>query len=217
MGLAIIGLVRTFGVFVAGWVLGAAVIVAMGEPLAEPLAKKEGVTPRQVARQVARQAKNEGLTPRLVKSHQAKNEGLTPALLVPVEGVSAADLRDSFFEARGFGRTHRAMDILAPHGTPVLASVDGAIRKLFTSKAGGLTIYQFDRDEGRVYYYAHLDRYADGLAEGDFVDQGSVIGYVGTSGNARGTPHLHFSIEVLPPTKEWWKGEPVNPYPLLTR
>lgn len=112
---------------------------------------------------------------------------------------------------------HRAMDILAPYGTPVIASVDGTIRKLFTSKGGGLTIYQFDRHEAHVYYYAHLDRYADGLAEGDFVRQGSVIGYVGTSGNARGTPHLHFAIEVLPPTKEWWKGEPVNPYPLLAR
>lgn len=135
---------------------------------------------------------------------------------IPVEGVTAGDLRDSFAEARSGGRIHRAMDILAPHGTPVIASVDGTIRKLFTSKAGGLTIYQFDRDEERTYYYAHLDRYADGLAEGDVVKQGSVIGYVGTSGNTRGTPHLHFSVEILPSTKEWWKGEPINPYPLLT-
>lgn len=141
----------------------------------------------------------------------------TSGLLVPVQGVTASQLRDTFFEARGGGRTHRAMDILAPLGTPVIASVDGTIRKLFISKAGGLTIYQFDRDEGLVYYYAHLDRYADGLAEGSFVPQGTVIGYVGTTGNTMGTPHLHFSIEVLPPTKEWWRGEPVNPYPLLTR
>jgi len=133
-----------------------------------------------------------------------------------VEGVVAADLRDTFAEVRDGGRTHRAMDILAPHGTPVIASVDGTIRKFFTSKAGGLTIYQFDRDEARVYYYAHLDRYADGLAEGDFVARGRVIGYVGTTGNAGATPHLHFAIETLPPTKEWWKGEPINPYPLLT-
>ncbi|MGZ5431701.1 MAG: thioredoxin family protein, partial [Thermoanaerobaculia bacterium] len=86
------------------------------------------------------------------------------------------DLRDTFLEARGVGRTHRAMDILAPTGTPVIASVDGTIRKLFVSKAGGLTIYQFDREEEHVYYYAHLDRYADGLAEGNFVPRGSVIG-----------------------------------------
>ena len=138
--------------------------------------------------------------------------------LVPVLGITPGDLRDTFDEARGGGRVHRAMDILAPRGTPVVASVDGTIRKLFDSRAGGLSIYQFDRDEALVYYYAHLDRYADGLAEGTFVKQGTVIGYVGTTGNAPpGTPHLHFSIEVLPPTKEWWKGEPVNPYPLLAR
>jgi murein DD-endopeptidase MepM/ murein hydrolase activator NlpD len=135
-----------------------------------------------------------------------------------VQGVQASDLRDTYSEARSGGRTHNAIDILAPYGTPVVASVDGTIRKLFTSKAGGLTIYQFDRDESRVYYYAHLERYADGLAEGQVVARGTVIGYVGTSGNAPiGTPHLHFAIEDLPPTKEWWKGEPINPYPLLTR
>jgi murein DD-endopeptidase MepM/ murein hydrolase activator NlpD len=100
----------------------------------------------------------------------------------------------------------------------VVASVDGTIRKLFTSRAGGLTIYQFDVAEERVYYYAHLDRYADGLQEGAFVQRGTVIGYVGTSGNAPiGTPHLHFAVEALPPTKEWWKGEPLNPYPLLVQ
>ena len=108
------------------------------------------------------------------------------------------------------------MDILAPHGTPVVAAVDGTIRKLFTSKGGGVTIYQFDEDEAHVYYYAHLDRYADDVREGLFVKRGTVIGYVGITGNAPvGTPHLHFSIERLPPTKEWWKGDPVNPYTLL--
>lgn len=138
------------------------------------------------------------------------------AILVPVQGITREQLKDNFGEARGIGRTHGAIDILAARGTPVLASVDGTIRKLFTSNAGGLTIYQFDRDQRRVYYYAHLDRYADGVHEGLFVPQGTVIGYVGTSGNApEGTPHLHFAIEDLPPTKEWWKGTPVNPYPLL--
>jgi murein DD-endopeptidase MepM/ murein hydrolase activator NlpD len=106
---------------------------------------------------------------------------------------------------------------MAPRGTPVVAAVDGTIRKLFNSGGGGLTIYQFDEAEERVYYYAHLDRYADGVAEGLVVKQGTVIGYVGTTGNAApDAPHLHFSVEVLPPTKEWWKGTPVNPYPLLT-
>jgi len=142
----------------------------------------------------------------------------TGPIALPVFGVSPDQLRDTFAEARGGGsRIHRAMDIMAPMGTPVIAAVDGSIRKIYTSKAGGLTVYQFDRDERRLYYYAHLDAYADGLAEGAFVTQGTVIGYVGTTGNTNGTPHLHFSIEDLPPTKEWWKGEPVNPYPILTR
>lgn len=145
-----------------------------------------------------------------------RERGPATALRIPVEGVSAADLRDTFDEARGGGsRVHRAMDILAPHGTPVVAAVDGTIRKLFTSRAGGLTIYQFDRNEERVYYYAHLDRYAMGIEEGMFVPQGTLIGFVGTTGNAGQTPHLHFAVELLPPTKEWWKGTPVNPYPML--
>lgn len=132
-------------------------------------------------------------------------------------GIASTDLNDNFAQPRSGGRSHGAIDILAPRGTPVVAAVDGSIRKLFTSKAGGLTIYQFDREEKRVYYYAHLDSYAAGLAENLFVKQGTVIGYVGTTGNApAGTPHLHFSVEDLPPTKEWWKGVPVNPYPLLT-
>ena len=99
----------------------------------------------------------------------------------------------------------------------MIAAVDGTIRKLFVSNAGGITIYQFDVAQERVYYYAHLDRYADGLAEGLWVRQGTVIGYVGTTGNTRGTPHLHFAVEVLSAAKEWSKGTPINPYPLLAR
>jgi murein DD-endopeptidase MepM/ murein hydrolase activator NlpD len=139
------------------------------------------------------------------------------SILIPVVGVHAADLKDTYEQPRGaMTRTHHAIDILAPRGTPVIAAVDGTIRKLFNSGAGGITIYEFDRDEARVYYYAHLERYADDLREGDFVRQGTVIGYVGTTGNApRSTPHLHFAIGELTPTKEWSKGEPVNPYPLL--
>ncbi len=186
----------------AGWLVGAAVIIALGET-------------RRAAGPAAGPPAARRMTDRPAAGGPA---GQRPALLVPVQGVNAGDLRDTFTEVRAAGRIHRAMDILAPLGTPVIASVDGTIRKLFTSKAGGLTIYQFDRGEGLVYYYAHLDRYADGLVEGQFVKQGSVIGYVGTTGNApKDAPHLHFSVEVLPPTKEWWKGEPVNPYPLLTR
>jgi len=140
----------------------------------------------------------------------------TSTLQLPVLGVSANELQDTYTQARSGGRVHNAIDIRAPRGTGVIAAVDGTIRKLFTSRAGGLTIYEFDVNEERVYYYAHLDHYAAGIYEGLFVKAGTVIGYVGTTGNAPpDTPHLHFAIEVLPPTKEWWKGEPVNPYPLL--
>jgi peptidoglycan LD-endopeptidase LytH len=139
------------------------------------------------------------------------------ALLIPVSGIAREQLLDTFTQARGGGRVHNAIDIIAPRGTPVIAVVDGTVRKLFNSRAGGLSIYQFDDKEERVYYYAHLDRYADGLLEGARITAGTVIGYVGTTGNASAdTPHLHFAVEVLPPTKEWWKGVAVNPYPLLT-
>jgi murein DD-endopeptidase MepM/ murein hydrolase activator NlpD len=134
-------------------------------------------------------------------------------LTIPVGGVSVTELRDDFTDARSGGRTHQALDILAPRDHPVVAVEDGQIAKLFESKFGGLTIYQFGPREQFSYYYAHLERFARGLAEGDAVQRGQVIGYVGTSGNAPvNTPHLHFAIYLLPTTKEWWKGEAINPY-----
>ena len=104
------------------------------------------------------------------------------------------------------------MDILAPRGTPVVASVSGRIAKLFTSAAGGLTVYQFDPEERHCYYYAHLDSYAPDLTEGQVVERGQIIGFVGTTGNAPpDTPHLHFAIFRLGPDKRWWEGEPLDP------
>ncbi len=134
--------------------------------------------------------------------------------MLPVKGATPGDLRDTFDSPRSHGRRHAAIDILAPRNTPVVAAVDGEIRKLATSAAGGLTIYQFDESESHVYYYAHLERYRQGLRKRTFVRRGEIIGYVGTSGNAD-TPHLHFAIGELPASKEWWKGVPVDPYPLL--
>jgi murein DD-endopeptidase MepM/ murein hydrolase activator NlpD len=105
---------------------------------------------------------------------------------------------------------------MAPRGTPVLAAVDGTVEKLFESVPGGLTIYEFDRERTHAYYYAHLDRYAAGLAEGQALRQGDVIGYVGSTGNAaEDAPHLHFAIFVLGPEKRWWQGTAIDPYPLL--
>jgi murein DD-endopeptidase MepM/ murein hydrolase activator NlpD len=138
-------------------------------------------------------------------------------LLIPVEGVDPDDLNDDFDDPRGFGRFHHAIDILAPRGTRVLAVEDGRITKLYLSNGGGgIAIYQFDPSETFGYYYAHLDRYADGLEEGEFVRKGDVIGYVGTTGNAPlETPHLHFAITLLMPEKRWWEGIPLNPYQAL--
>jgi murein DD-endopeptidase MepM/ murein hydrolase activator NlpD len=137
-------------------------------------------------------------------------------LKIPVDGVDRDDLRDTFADSRG-ARAHEALDIMAPRHTPVRAVEDGRIQKLFTSKAGGYTIYQFDPAEMFSYYYAHLDRYADGLREGQYARRGDVIGYVGSTGNASpDAPHLHFAIFRLTPERQWWKGEPINPYPILS-
>ena len=139
------------------------------------------------------------------------------SLLVPVTGIAPGRLSDNFEQSRG-SRKHEAIDILAPAGTPVVAVDDGRITKLFTSKAGGLTIYQYDRDGKLAYYYAHLQRYAEGVHEGQDLHRGDVIGYVGTTGNADpGTPHLHFSVFRLGDPPKWWQGEAVNPYPALAR
>jgi peptidoglycan LD-endopeptidase LytH len=137
-------------------------------------------------------------------------------LILPIKGLTAGDIVDTFYQVRSGGYPHKASDILAPRGTPVRAVCDGLIRKLFLSKAGGNTIYEFDVTETYCYYYAHLDRYAEGLREMEPVRQGQVIGYVGTTGNAPpDAPHLHFAILRLGPEKEWWKGTAINPYPVL--
>ena len=138
------------------------------------------------------------------------------ALAVPVAGVEKSALTSSFDDPRGGGRMHEAIDILAPRGTPVVAVADGRIAKLFTSAAGGLTIYQFDPEERFCYYYAHLDSYASDLNEGQLVNRGATIGYVGTTGNAPASaPHLHFAIFRLGPDKRWWEGEAIDPFLVL--
>ena len=148
---------------------------------------------------------------------EAERELAARHLTIPVQGVTADKLVRSFMDART-GHEHDAIDILAPRNTPVLAVEDGTIAKLFLSKLGGNTIYQFDPSQRFCYYYAHLQRYADGLKEGDAIHRGQVIGYVGTSGNAPpDTPHLHFAISVLNADHHWWEGTPVDPYDALVR
>ena len=137
-------------------------------------------------------------------------------LIVPVAGVRPDQLLDTFSQTRSEGRTHDAIDIMAPAETPVLAAADGQIQKLFQSELGGTTIYQLSGDRQLIFYYAHLARYADGLTEGKQVRQGEVIAYVGDTGNAgAGNYHLHFSIAVVSHPKRYWEGTNINPYPLL--
>jgi hypothetical protein len=133
----------------------------------------------------------------------------------PLDSLKTSELHDSFNEIRG-GHRHEAIDIMRPRGTQIRAVTDGVIRKLFISRQGGLTIYQFDRDNDYCYYYAHLDHYADHLREGMPVARGDLIGYVGTTGDASpDAPQLHFAIFKLGPDKKWWKGDAINPYPIL--
>jgi murein DD-endopeptidase MepM/ murein hydrolase activator NlpD len=146
---------------------------------------------------------------------------LTPAavtgdeLAIPVAGIEKTSLVDTWGQSR-VGHLHSAIDIMAARGTPVVSAANGTVLKLFTSRAGGLTVYVADPTKTWVYYYAHLDSYAPGLQPGLHVAQGDVLGFVGTTGNASpDAPHLHFEIERLPPSGDWWRGEAVNPYPIL--
>jgi peptidoglycan LD-endopeptidase LytH len=135
-------------------------------------------------------------------------------LAIPLPGHERA-LRDNFHEKRGM-RTHHALDIMAPRGTPVHAVDDGTVAKLYRGPMAGIAVYQFDAAQSRVYMYAHLDRHAPGLAEGQSVRRGQIIGFVGSTGNApESAPHLHFAMHELGEDKRWWKGKASNPYPLL--
>ena len=139
-------------------------------------------------------------------------------LLIPVADIASAQLQDTFHDMRGTTRSHEAIDIMAAQKTPVFAVDDGTLMKLFDSKPGGLTLYQYDASTTFAYYYAHLDSYAADLVEGQAIKRGDLLGYVGATGNANVlAPHLHFAIFVLGPEKQWWKGTPINPYPLFER
>lgn len=134
---------------------------------------------------------------------------------MPVFGVDARRIPDSFSAPRG-ARLHGALDIMAPRGTPVLSADDGEVLRVSENRAGGLTIYAADAARRLVYYYAHMDRYADGIAPGRPLSRGDTIGFVGTTGNApRDIPHLHFQMMLMHPEGRYWAGTPVNPLPFL--
>lgn len=137
-------------------------------------------------------------------------------LLIPVQGVKATSLVDTYQQARGQGRRHDAIDIVAPRGTPVLASSDGVVMKLFESVRGGTALYELAPDGRTIYYYAHLDRYAPGMAQGRALHRGEVLGFVGNTGDAGpGNYHLHFEVSTTTDPRKYWGGVPQNPYPLL--
>jgi len=166
--------------------------------------------------------KQEHIDPEQVEEEEEATEDLLEdlrgrKLMMPVKGVDFKNVKDSFTEGRG-DHMHEAVDIMATKGTPVIAVSNGKIVKLFYSVRGGITIYQFDPSEKYAFYYAHLDKYAPDIEEGDDVKQGDVIGYVGTTGNApKDTPHLHFAIFKLNSDKRWWEGTAIDPYPILKR
>ena len=184
---------------------------SMVPPVAPPM-----VTPIAQSPVVAA-IKNEPLATVVVPASTPGDPGVTQLrsrdLTLPVQGVNAARLTDTYTQARAAGAPHEALDIMAERGTPVLAVEDGEVVKLFLSKPGGITLYQFDPARHYAYYYAHLDSYAEGIREGTALRKGQVIGYVGSTGNALpGSPHLHFAIFVLGPERQWWKGAPLNPF-----
>lgn len=209
---------RTLLVFLAGLLLGAnAMYFAMHRDSRHPRPASAFATTTPIAATVATPATIATSVPVETTVPADVDPVVGPTgLLLPVANVRAEQLVDTFADARSEGRVHDAIDIMAPRGTPVLAASDGTVAKLFTSKLGGLTIYQFDPTSTWVYYYAHLDRYADGLAEGQPLHRGEAIGAVGSSGNASAdAPHLHFEVSRLGPEQHWWQATPVNPYPLL--
>lgn len=143
----------------------------------------------------------------------------TGALVIPVSGIRPAQLVDTFTQSRAGGRVHDAIDIMAPRGTPVVSAAAGTVEKLFRSDQGGNTVYVRSADRRLIYYYAHLDAYAPGLAEGQVLPAGAPVGTVGFSGNASpGAPHLHFAIMATTLDRAWYQpATAINPYPLLAR
>jgi murein DD-endopeptidase MepM/ murein hydrolase activator NlpD len=152
--------------------------------------------------------------PAVIRAETPEEELAERDLRFPIDRMDLDRLKSGFEERRGAGtRPHEAVDILAPRYTPVYAVENGTIAKLFFSKAGGNTIYQFDPSRRFCYYYAHLERYAEGIRDGQRVSRSDILGYVGTSGNAPpDTPHLHFAIFQLTAARHWWQGTAIDPY-----
>ena len=129
-------------------------------------------------------------------------------IAMPIEDVSKKQIADTWHAPRGSDRLHEGQDIFAPRGTPVLSATEGYIVNIGENNLGGQTVSVIGAG-GRTYYYAHLESYAPQIAEGDYVTTKTLLGYVGTTGNAGGTPpHLHFGV--------YASGGAMNPLPLLS-
>jgi murein DD-endopeptidase MepM/ murein hydrolase activator NlpD len=152
-----------------------------------------------------------------VAAPSASDEYLrTRSIVLPVAGADMSKVEDSFNEPRDGGRVHRAIDILAPRGTPILSADDGKILRMTTNALGGISMYTVDSESRLVYYYAHMDRYNDAMSPGRAIVKGDTLGYVGTTGNApKDTPHLHFQVMRWPADGKYWNGDPIDPYEAL--
>ncbi|HLM69510.1 MAG TPA: M23 family metallopeptidase [Longimicrobium sp.] len=142
--------------------------------------------------------------------------GADAGLTIPVAGVRTEELKDTYGAARSGGRAHKGVDIFAARGTPVLAAAAGVIVNRDSNAVGGLSLYHRGMDGRTIYYYAHLDGIRAGLKVGDLVRAGDTLGYVGSTGNVSGSPHLHFAVFTVADPNRWWRGRDLNPYDLLT-
>lgn len=202
----------------AGWIVAGAFVLdrAENEVIEAEIAANQTPMP---------EVSPEGLMAEAEQAAGSENASTPPeeetaTLMIPVMGVAATDLVDTFTDERGGGtRLHEALDIAADEGTSVVASAPGRLERMFRSDAGGNTVYIRSEDRETIFYYAHLGDYAPGLTEGQQVRRGQRLGTVGTTGHAEpGEPHLHFEVMRTTPNAEWWEpATSVNPYPLLVR
>jgi murein DD-endopeptidase MepM/ murein hydrolase activator NlpD len=226
---------RTFGAFAAGFAVGVLVLGAalwstggVRSSVLPPWlrAKVSAALPAPPANLTANAAlpsapvpppEGAPVPPPAAAQGSAERASMEPPLhlTMPVADVNSSSIPDSFHDMRD-GHQHEAVDIMAPRNTPVKAVAEGNVAKLFTSKEGGLTLYQFDNSGQYAFYYAHLDHYANGVKEGTLLHTGDVLGYVGTTGDApANAPHLHFAVFKLGPEKKWWQGTALDPLPMF--
>ena len=191
-------------------------LAASGGPVADDSARSDDAGKVETAGESADGAPTAGEIDAALRSARRAVATDHGGLLLPVDGIAVAQLVDTFGAARSGGRSHGAIDIMAPRGSLVVSAADGVVERLHRSRLGGITAYVRSADGNWVYYYAHLDAYAPGLEAGQRIRRGDPIGRVGSTGNAHPQwPHLHFAMYRMAPGARWYQGRPVNPFPLL--